>query len=93
MYFSSKQSADSLPDKDLRATSRVIKHLRSEKFIVATAGSKKKGFYLTGKPKFSVNRDGPDYSKLMSKYFDPTAKIAHHVRGDYFLKATPFTDK
>lgn len=58
----------------------MISQLKGKKYIIPTSGSKKKGFALTGKPKFSAVSTEPNFSKMMAEFFNPEAKIAHHVR-------------
>ena len=58
-----------------------------------TAGSKKKGFALTGKPKFSAVGTEPNFSKMTAEYFNPRAKIAHHVRNLRTERAPSVTDR
>ena len=68
-----------LIDCDIQTAGRVASHLRKQGYLVATPGSKKKDFGLTGKPKFSVVKAEPAFSNMIKEYYDPLAKIAHHV--------------
>ncbi|KAF1984222.1 HORMA-domain-containing protein [Aulographum hederae CBS 113979] len=65
--------------RNLQTTNNLLRHLKGEKILVATPGSKRRGFPQTGQPKFSIARTGQAGSKLFQDYFDPTRKIAHHV--------------
>lgn len=69
-----------MPDDNLQLGLRIISQLKGKKYIVPTSGSKKKGFALTGKPKFSAVSTEPNFSKMIAEFFNPEAKIAHHVR-------------
>jgi hypothetical protein len=71
-----------LADCDLKTASRISKQLKNEGYLVANAGSKKRGFGQTGKPKFVAEKSVEIHSRLMDQYFNPTTKIAYHVSFD-----------
>ena len=80
-------------EKDVQTTTQIIKKLKGEKYVVPTSGSKKKGFALTGKPKFSAVSTEPNFSKMIAQYFNPEAKVAHHVRYIYIDQNPSVADR
>jgi hypothetical protein len=66
-------------DCDTQTATRLIKHLKNEGFLIRTPNSNKAGFKKTGKPIWHIVENGEKRAKMMSMYFDPTTKIAHHV--------------
>ncbi|KAF2116050.1 hypothetical protein BDV96DRAFT_40908 [Lophiotrema nucula] len=58
-------------------TSLVITELHKKEFLATGVGSKKA---KAGKPKYSVNKNEPVWSRILQEYFDPVSKIAHFVR-------------
>lgn len=67
-------------DCDLQTASRLATHLRKEGYIIPAVGSKKRGSGTVGKQRYSTTKAEPALTRMMKQYFDPTAKIAHHVR-------------
>ncbi|OCL02733.1 hypothetical protein AOQ84DRAFT_348717 [Glonium stellatum] len=76
--YSNDRSFSAALHCDLQTAGRVASHLRKQGYLVATPGSKKKDFGLTGKPKFSPVKAEPAFSNMMKEYYDPLTKIAHH---------------
>lgn len=54
--------------------------LRKQGFLLATPGSKSKGFLEKGLPKFTLSTEPAIKERLRNEIFNPLAKISHHVR-------------
>ena len=63
------------------SASKVASRLRSQGVLVATAGSKKRGFGRTGKPRCRLSNAKEARERMRKEYLDPLTGIAHHVRG------------
>lgn len=66
-------------DCDTQTAARLIKHLKNEGFLLREKNASKAGFKKTGKPMWYVTEDEEQRAKMLSMFFDPTTKIAHHV--------------
>lgn len=53
--------------------------LRKQGFLLATPGSKSKGFLEKGLPKFTLSTEPAIKERLRNEIFNPLAKISHHV--------------
>ncbi|ORY13070.1 HORMA domain-domain-containing protein [Clohesyomyces aquaticus] len=60
---------------DLQTATGVTSHFRKEKYLVPSSGPKKAS---SGK-RFSLNKDEGVVALMVKEYFDPLAKISHHV--------------
>jgi hypothetical protein len=67
-------------DCDNQTAAKVVQRLKKEGFLVRTFGANKRGFRQTRKALFHIVEDGSERVRMMDAYFDPTTKIAHHVR-------------
>ncbi|KAG5303472.1 meiosis specific protein Hop1 [Histoplasma capsulatum G186AR] len=52
--------------------------LRKQGFLLATPGSKSKGFLEKGLPKFTLSTEPAIKERLRNEIFNPLAKISHH---------------
>lgn len=64
---------------DRQTASDTFDMILSNDVLVASPGSKKKGFSQTGRPRYQVVDKEPGRSKMMEKFFDPLFKIKHYV--------------
>lgn len=64
---------------DLQTASNVVRHLKSQNYLVRTSESHTRGFAQTGKPSMKLATYGSQYQTLMKQFFDPSSNIAHHL--------------
>ena len=65
---------------DTTIANQLYHHLKTERYVVATTGSRKAGFAASGKPYFVPVKDGPNHQKMLGNLFDPMLHISHQVR-------------
>ena len=66
-------------DCDVKTAHDLTRRLRAEGYLTATPGSHSRGFSLKGLPKYLVVKTRDQMDEMRKTYFNPLARIAHHV--------------
>ncbi|KAF4312674.1 Dynactin subunit 6 [Botryosphaeria dothidea] len=77
-FYDKASFASALGVGDRQTASDTFDMILSNDVLVASPGSKKKGFSQTGRPRYQVVDKEPGRSKMMEKFFDPLFKIKHY---------------